>query len=109
MRSVRRRCVGKRLCLGRCGRVVAGSYCGKCEPRAKNAHWSKGRDRQAQRRFREVLMARADGRCEFTEDGARCIETRGLQAHHTEPGNDDPATGLLLCRTHHRAVDPHAR
>jgi hypothetical protein len=32
-----------------------------------------------------------------------------LQAHHTRPGNNDPTTGVMLCREHHRMVDKHAR
>lgn len=56
-------------------------------------------------------MLIAGNRCEYVDPrtGTRCVETTNLQAHHTETGNDDPHTGLVLCRPHHRLLDPHAR
>lgn len=65
--------------------------------------------REAQRQFAKAVAIVAGHRCQAIEDGARCIETEGLQAHHTQPRNDDPDTGLLLCREHHRQVDRFAR
>lgn len=38
-----------------------------------------------------------------------CGRVGKLDAHHTVPGNDDPATGVLLCVRCHMAVDSHAR
>lgn len=38
-----------------------------------------------------------------------CGATTDLFAHHTVPGLDDPAFGVLLCRSCHRRVDPKAR
>jgi len=103
-----------RMCLGRCGRrVPANAKNGRCASCASTyrpgGHWSEGRDREAQRRFSRAVRARAGGRCEAREDGLRCTATEGLQAHHTDPGNDDPRTGVLLCNRHHRAVDENAR
>jgi hypothetical protein len=40
---------------------------------------------------------------------APCASVTGLQAHHTKPGNDDPATGVALCQACHRRHDPYAR
>jgi hypothetical protein len=77
--------------------------------RGANAHWSKGRDRTAQDKFRKALIRMYGMRCAAVVDGVRCPVTTGLQAHHTQPGNDDPRTGALLCTEHHRAVDAHAR
>lgn len=47
-------------------------------------------------------MDRADGRCEFYDGFLRCGSTDDLEAHHTPGGG-----GMLLCRAHHRRVDPH--
>jgi hypothetical protein len=53
--------------------------------------------------------------CTWVERGARCPVTSDgqLDAHHTEPGNDDPLTGRTLCNSkafgHHGMVDGHAR
>jgi hypothetical protein len=74
-------------------------------PRNAAGHWSAGRNRAAQARFRTAVLAAAGGCCQYTG----CPVTTGLQAHHTQAGNDDPETGLALCRLHHRMVDPHAR
>jgi predicted restriction endonuclease len=59
--------------------------------------------------FRAALVKRAGNRCEWVDSNGRCVKALGLQAHHTQPGNDDPTTGLLLCTIHHKALDPHAR
>lgn len=85
-------------------------HCGY-HPAKKGRSWSPGRDRSAQARFRRALVARAGERCEWVdpETGRRCDETEGLQAHHLDPGNDDPRRGALLCREHHKKVDPYAR
>lgn len=71
--------------------------------------WSKGRDHKTQDRFRRAVLANAGYRCQPTEDGQRCSVTRPLQAHHLEPGNDNPAAGVALCQLHHRQMDRHAR
>jgi hypothetical protein len=71
--------------------------------------WSPNRNRTTQARFRAILIKRAGNRCEWVDSDGRCVTTRPLQAHHTQPGNDDPSTGLLLCTTHHKALDSHAR
>lgn len=74
-----------------------------------NTGWNGKRDRATQARFRRQVLAAAGDRCQYVQDGVRCAATHELQAHHTEPGNDDPVTGVALCRLHHRAVDCHAR
>lgn len=61
-------------------------------------HWSPTRDRATQRRFRQMLIRRDGEHCTM------CPATTDLQAHHTSPTD-----GMLLCRTHHRLVDPYAR
>jgi hypothetical protein len=34
-----------------------------------------------------------------------CDSTDHLEAHHLRPGDNDPATGRLLCRRHHGLID----
>jgi hypothetical protein len=75
------------------------------KPRNAAGHWSAARNRAAQARFRTAVLAAAGGCCQY----AGCPVTTELQAHHTQAGNDDPTTGLALCRVHHRMADPHAR
>jgi hypothetical protein len=101
---------GSRL-LKSCAECGALSDQARCplHRRGANAHWSKGRDRTAQDKFRKALIRMYGMRCAAVVDGVRCPVTTGLQAHHTQPGNDDPRTGALLCTEHHRAVDAHAR
>lgn len=77
--------------------------------RHPKGHWSKGRDRGNQRKFRDAVLKQAGHRCQFVQGGVRCAVLRPLFAHHTEPGNDDPATGVALCREHHRQLDRNAR
>lgn len=91
-----------------CGAISEQNRC-PLHRRDQNAHWSKDRDRTAQAKFRKALIGMYGMRCAAVVDGVRCPVTTGLQAHHTQPGVDDPATGALLCNEHHRAVDPHAR
>jgi hypothetical protein len=67
--------------------------------------WSPGRDRAAQARFRAALIRRADGTCEYP--GCETPHDR-LQAHHDRAGYTADC-GRLLCHTHHRTEDPHAR
>lgn len=66
--------------------------------------WTPGRDRAAQARFRTALIRRAGGRCEYPG----CSSTDRLQAHHDRAGYT-PDCGRLLCWTHHKHEDPHAR
>jgi hypothetical protein len=75
-------------------------------PRPTGPHtgWTPQRDRAAQARFRDALIRRANGRCEYPG----CTSSTDLQAHHDHAGYD-PSCGRLLCRTHHRQVDPYAR
>jgi predicted restriction endonuclease len=55
-----------------------------------------------QARFRRLVLANAGHRCQMIEHGQRCTVTSPLEAHHTMPGNDDPARGVALCVEHHR-------
>lgn len=99
-----------RACAG-CGAIAQGRLCENCAGPlpASPTSWNGRRDRGTQAVFRRHVLAAAGGRCQGIElDGTRCVETEG-QAHHLEPGNDDPATGAFLCRRHHRLVDEHAR
>jgi predicted restriction endonuclease len=91
-----------------CGCITPYAQCPK-HSRPKGAHWSRQRDRAAQARFRKRVLFNAGHRCQFVEDGMRCSETAELQAHHTEPGNDLPETGVALCRAHHKVLDRYAR
>ena len=74
------------------------------QPGGTHTGWTKHRDRAAQQRFRNALMARAQGQCEH--EG--CTTRIDLQAHHIHPGYT-PDCGLLLCRKHHKQADPQAR
>ena len=72
------------------------------------------RNRAAQAKFRAAVLDAAGSppQCAFIGDyGIRCNVTgaTNLVAHHCEPGNPDPATGLALCNKHHRAIDRWAR
>lgn len=74
-----------------------------------NTSWNGNRDRSAQRRFAREVLANAGHQCQYANAHGRCVQTTGLHAHHTQPGNHDPETGLALCRAHHREVDRYAR
>lgn len=82
-------------------------------PQNPGGHWSPTRNRAAQARFARHVLNNAGHQCQHVEwvTGTvfRCAVTTGLQAHHTQAGNNDPATGLALCRAHHRAIDQYAR
>jgi hypothetical protein len=65
--------------------------------------WSPQRDRNAQKRFRDALIKRSGGMCEFPE-----CDQPGAEAHHDMAGYE-PSCGRFLCKTHHKAEDPHAR
>jgi hypothetical protein len=93
---------------GRDVRVLAGGLVRHFPPRAPQnpaGHWSANRNRAAQARFRRHVLANAGHCCQYQG----CAVTTELQAHHTQPGNHDPETGLALCRAHHKLIDPHAR
>lgn len=97
-----------KTCPG-CNRLipVTSKRCASC---SGNTSWNGARDRGAQARFRAAVGARAGWQCEHVDgDGVRCQVIRPLEAHHTQPGNDDPATGEMRCRAHHKLVDTHAR
>jgi predicted restriction endonuclease len=80
-------------------------------PQNPAGHWTARRDRATQARFATRVLHNAGHQCQFIHGigGHRCLATTDLQAHHTIPGNDDPNTGVALCRLHHRTVDNHAR
>lgn len=67
--------------------------------RDPNAHRSPWRNRWQQEQFRRAVLDRAGHACQ------RCGTSRRLEAHHTQPGNDDPRTGVALCVSCHQAVD----
>jgi hypothetical protein len=118
-------------CSG-CGRVItAGAWCTTCadtdpdapqrpkvesDTRRENpgGNWSTWRDRSVQGAFRGALEAVYGPACMagmpsfaewFPGLSGRCSSTDGLQAHHGKDGFPD----MLLCRVHHREVDPWAR
>lgn len=107
---------------GGCGRSVSvtvlragGGRCPLClagDPRrlarVLTGSWSPDRNLAAHVRMRRAVRRRAGGRCEQVENGQRCTSSVGLQMHHLRPGYE-PEDGVLLCRDHHRAVDPYAR
>lgn len=70
--------------------------------RPANAPWSRDRDRNAQRAFRQAILARDSYAC------TRCGSSDQLVAHHVRPGYD-PDAGIALCARCHRAIDGHAR
>lgn len=78
--------------------------------RARNAHWSKDRDRTQQRNFREAVLARDNYTC--TRCGHHDVSGRSLTAHHDKPGYH-PNCGRTLCNSKaqdcHHQVDTHAR
>ncbi len=77
---------------------------------ATGTSWNGKRDRTAQARFRKQILALSGEQCTaLVNGGRRCPATTQLQAHHREPGNDDPTTGALLCPVHHRQADRWAR
>lgn len=70
---------------------------------AKNpSGWGGTRDRAEQARFRRMLIERDGFRCWTC--GVAPTNADPLQAHHVTDTD-----GRLLCREHHRAVDPYAR
>ncbi len=82
-----------------------------CPAHAKHGgHWSRGRDRNAQARFRRAVLTRDRHTCRRC--GHHDPTGRTLEAHHTRPGYD-PAAGVTVCSTAangcHRELDPHAR
>lgn len=97
-----------RPCLT-CNAMFTGSG-SRCPAHSSGTSWNGSRDRQAQAHFRDRVLDIANHQCQWRlKDGEPCGIVRPLEAHHTEPGNDDPATGLALCRFHHRLVDSKAR
>jgi hypothetical protein len=95
-----------------CGALSTESRCPK--------HWRRrvtpGRRTRPQTAFREAVLARAEHRCQWVENGKRCTETERLTAHHLEPFREtqsyDPKDGIALCTPHHRLAEQrlsHAR
>jgi hypothetical protein len=102
-----------RYACTRCGAPTS-SRTKRCEVHGgQHTGYSPDRDRAAQQRFRDVLLERAGGRCEWVEHGERCTEAEDLRACHLTPladgGGYDPDDGRLLCAEHDRLTDPRAR
>jgi hypothetical protein len=72
--------------------------------RARSAHWSPDRDREAQRKFASAVKRR-DRVCQS------CGSSSNLEAHHTVggPNFNDIAYGVTLCSECHKRADSHAR
>jgi hypothetical protein len=77
-------------------------------PEGRHTGWTPSRDRAAQQRFRDALIRRSGGYCEYVGPEGRCTSTTDLQAHHDRAGYT-PDCGRLLCAKHHKAEDPYAR
>jgi 5-methylcytosine-specific restriction endonuclease McrA len=81
---------------------------GRCPTHGGNhTGWSPGRDRAAQQRFRQAVLAR---------DGYQCVDcgaTNDLRACHLQPvgagGGYHPDNGVTRCGQCDRATDQHAR
>jgi 5-methylcytosine-specific restriction endonuclease McrA len=105
-----------RPCLD-CGALIPLGQGNRCptHQRDKQASWSQGRDRSAQRRLRTALLKRAGNQCEAIDpkSGVRCQATTDLRACHITPlargGGYDPEDARLLCRKHDKASDRYAR
>lgn len=93
-----------------CGTISDTTRCPKHGGLEKgDTSWNGKRNRTTQSRFRHAVLTRAGHRCQGLDYGQRCATTAPLEAHHTEPGNNDPSTGLALCGRHHAPTDPYAR
>ena len=100
-----------------CGKLSAQSRCPAHRTTAKGAFRGPnayGRDQASHKRFARAVLKRAGHQCQWVDPrtGVRCLVVRPLQAHHLEPGNDDPAKGVALCagpNGHHQLVDSQAR
>jgi hypothetical protein len=95
-----------------CGRISDERRCEQHRTRRLTPDgWS--RDSWAQQKFRDAVLAR-DAHCCM-----RCGATEDLQAaHHPKPLREfdvddpmrfDPRSGITLCRTCHKRLDPYAR
>jgi predicted restriction endonuclease len=109
----------KRSCVT-CGQPTStGRHCPRHQPPLipDATSWNQQRSKRNQYAFRLAVLYRDQYRCRCRgqRDGCDrphadpCGAVRDLHAHHTQPGNDDPSTGLTLCRACHRAVDSKAR
>lgn len=64
------------------------------------------------RKWREIVIRRAGGRCEVIENGQRCTKAQPqhrMFAHHVRERNDggdplDPSNGECRCGAHHTTV-----
>jgi hypothetical protein len=99
----------------RCGKITDQPYCPQHQPgwQRPDQRWKSGRNRSAQRLFREAVLTRDEHRCQ------RCGSTKDLVAAHwpralrefapDDPEAYDPRNGRCLCRACHRLLDPYAR
>jgi hypothetical protein len=96
-----------RTCL-QCGAYIgeSGSYCRAHRPKRNVRARGGGAAILA---FRVAVGNAAGWRCEVVEDGERCPEQRRdqLQAHHVGgvSSHNDPRRGVLVCLSHHLAVE----
>jgi hypothetical protein len=72
----------------------------------RHTGWSPDRNRGLQAKFRRLVLKRDSNTCRRC--GHHDPTGRTLQAHHIQAGYAVEC-GLTLCRTCHKAEDPHAR
>jgi predicted restriction endonuclease len=102
----------KRPCLVCAVLVENASWCPAHNPNSHRRRVTPGRTTKQQSRFRQQVLAAAGYRCQAIENGARCAETRHLEAHHIAKlrttASFDPAAGVCLCARHHHLIERHA-
>lgn len=90
--------------------VTKASPCPK-HGRPVNAPWSTDRDKNAHERLRRLVIKQRGAKCERC-DWQTTPDGKGLEMHHTRPG-DRPENVVLLCGSDangcHKTVDRHAR
>lgn len=94
--------------------------CPHCRKASGSTGRSPTRNRAAQQRFRDAVLARDGYRCTFVDaNGQRCIAIDDLRACHDprpladfapgDPAAYDPVAGVTRCGRHDRMTDPNAR
>lgn len=83
--------------------------------KAKAKKRAKYRQYMASREWKErraACLARAGRRCEYEENGVRCIATTYLQAHHKSYKRftkEQPEDLMCLCKAHHELIESQLR
>ena len=73
-------------------------------PTPRTTSWS-GQRRSFPTAVRQLILRRAGGQCQHTDEhGTRCTNPATVADHivpHAEGGTDDPTNGQALCDPHH--------